>query len=292
MVRTGSRPSSDWSFLLCCALVLAGCSDRRELDGSSPAAFTQSVPEVARALPESERQGFMADLTTVTLTNGSPSIEEPSLATLVVLDGATPATVQVMAQEARRAQERQRVEQQLRLAEQELEAVSKQLAFGREQLQLTEEAEATLRRVVVSEVTAISTGPGRAELRFQVNNDNAFAVEIRGVELEVRRVAGPSETLGSVSMLSTGSGCLYGQKLGPAGELPGACVVSLKHEPGAQYTLRVAEVHVPGQPVRMDTFGDEEAQRERVQRLEEEVAAKRQVAESLRVRLSTAAPAR
>lgn len=232
----------------------------------------------------------MANLTAVALANGSPGIEEPSLATLVALDGATPAAVKAMAQEARRAQERQWVEQQLRLAEQALDAVSKRLEFGREQLRLAEEAEATLRRVVVSEVTASSMGHGRAELRFQVKNGNAFAVEIRGVELDVLRVAGPSETLGSLAMLSVSTGCLYGQRLGPAGKAPGVCAVSLKYEPGARYALRVVEVHVPGQPLRMSSFGDESAQRVRVQRLEDEAAAKRQAVERLKFKLTSDTP--
>lgn len=289
-VRTDSRSSSGWALLLCCSLLGAACSDRGGLDGSSPAAFTQSVPKVARALPAAERQEFMANLTAVALANGSPGIEEPSLATLVALDGATPAAVKAMAQEARRAQERQWVEQQLRLAEQALDAVSKRLEFGREQLRLAEEAEATLRRVVVSEVTASSMGHGRAELRFQVKNGNAFAVEIRGVELDVLRVAGPSETLGSLAMLSVSTGCLYGQRLGPAGKAPGVCAVSLKYEPGARYALRVVEVHVPGQPLRMSSFGDESAQRVRVQRLEDEAAAKRQAVERLKFKLTSDTP--
>jgi len=210
-VRTGSRPRSS--------------SDGRELDGLSPAAFTQSVPEVARALPEAERQGFISDLATIALANGSIGIEEPFLTTLVALDGATPVTVKAMAQDVRRMQERQRDEHRLRLAEQELEVASKRLLFSREQLQLTEEAEAKLSRVVVSEATASATGPRRTALTFQVKNSNPFAVEIRGVELDVRRAAGLSETFGSLPMLSLGSGCLYGQKIGPASEAPGACTV-------------------------------------------------------------------
>lgn len=285
-VRTGSRPSSTWGVLLGCVLVIAACSDGRELDGSSPAAFTQSVPEVARALPEAERQGFISDLSTIALANGSVGIEEPSLATLVALDGATPVTVKAMALDVRRMQERQRDEHRLRLAEQELEAVSKRLVFSREQLQLAEEAEATLGRVVASEATASSTGPGRTALSFQVKNSNPFAVEIRGVELEVRRVAGLSETLGSFSMLAMGGGCLYGKKIGSASEAPGACTVSLNHEPGARYTLRVAEVHVPGQPLRLELFGNEASQRERIRGLEDELAAKQQVVESLQAKLS------
>lgn len=103
----------------------------------------------------------------------------------------------------------------------------------------------------------------------------------------MRQVTGLSKTFSSLSMLSMGSGCLYGQKLGPASEAPGACTLSLNHESEAQYTLRVAEVHVPGQPLRMEIYGNETSQRKTIRGLEDELSAKQQAVESLQAKLST-----
>ena len=78
----------------------------RTLDGSSPESFKQSVAEV-RTLTGDERAGFMADLTVLTHAEGTGRIEEPTLATLVALDGKVPAVVKQRAAALRHAQRRE-----------------------------------------------------------------------------------------------------------------------------------------------------------------------------------------
>lgn len=271
-----------------CIVALVACGDPRSLDGSSPEAFSRSVPAVARTLPEAERPDFISNLTLVAQANGSISLDQPAIATLVALDGASPERVQQLAAGVRQAQERARTEQLLSTAEREAEVLSKRLEFAREQLQEAEEDKNRLSKLSVSEVTSAPAGQGGLELRFRIRNGNEVPVQIRGVALDIRQAGGLEKSLGPGTMLAISNGCLFGQKLGPAFETSSACILREKHDPTAEYGLRVVEIHVPGEPPRLSGLGSLASKQQSAAELQSELVTKQQEVDSLRAKLGLA----
>lgn len=268
-----------------CVFALMACGDQRTLDGSSPEAFARSVPVVARTVPETERSEFTANLTTVAQANGSISLDEPSISTLVTLDGGTPERVRELAAQVRQAQERQRVEHLVAVAEREVEALAKRLDFAKEQLDAANVAEKRLSAVTVSEVSTAAVGQGRTELRFQVRNGNATPVEVRGITLDVHHASGLAESIGPLTMLGLSEGCLYGQRLGPRSEAAVVCSLRETHNPSTKYKLRVVEVHIPGEAPRIGELESTAAKRQRAEGLSSELSAKQAEVDALRKRL-------
>lgn len=275
--------------------LLAGCGNRT-LDGSSQESFKQSVAEVSRTLPEEERSGFMDDLVALAQSEGTWRLEEPTLATLVALDGKTPEMVRDRAIALRQAQRRERLSRQLEVARAELDKVTKRLEFAKESHQSIELFATQLDNLVATDVSSLPSleRPAEMVLRFTLENRNETPVGLIGIELTARSpTSGTSKTHKALSMLGLSHVCgLYGTTIAAGARVPVTCPTTLPFESETEYSVRVSEIRPSGPNAWVHGMMSAERAQSQANELSVEYADKLKVVQDLEVQLQRADAAR